>query len=186
MITKGKMLPIKVIVQAQIIDQPLSGVYHERIFDNQSPWNSQSWTWVKFTEKEGLDWVGHFRGSPKATAVSSLLDETIVLTSNYVFRLDNNNGDLKELEESPPYNDLTVAPSGHFIFADYYRIEVMNSSLTDKRIINAPIEMDMIKFNRWENNKLLFSCDEFANWSRHLLMELNTINWEIKIRSSNK
>lgn len=40
-----------VITNAEIIDQPFSGQYKERIYDVTSPWNSQDWTWVKFEDE---------------------------------------------------------------------------------------------------------------------------------------
>ena len=171
------------ITEADIVNRPYSGEYEERIYDYESAWNSQNWTWVKFIDSDSLDWVGQFRGSPRKVAVSEKLNETIVLTSDYVFRLDNGTGDLKELEDQPQYQNLTVSPSGQFIFADYYRIEKMGLSLRDTQEIGSPIEMDMIKFLEWQGDKLDFTCDEFANWDRHLEMELDSSTWEIKIKT---
>ena len=74
------------IVIAEIINQPHSGQYKERIYDVQSPWNSQSWSWVRFTDESGNEFVGQFRGSPRSVKVSRLRNEIIVLTSDYVFR----------------------------------------------------------------------------------------------------
>ena len=34
------------IIEAKIINQPESGQYLEKIYDIQSPWNSQEWTWI--------------------------------------------------------------------------------------------------------------------------------------------
>ena len=137
------------ITQADIINQPYSGEYLERIYDNQSEWNSQSWTWVKFINQDGNEWVGQFRGSPRGVAISEKLNETIVLTSDYVFRLDSLTFKLLELEDQPQYQSLTVSPSGDFILADYYQIIKMNSSLADSVTIESPIQMDMIKFKKW-------------------------------------
>ena len=33
------------IIEGQIINRPYSGEYEERIYDNNSPWNSQGWTY---------------------------------------------------------------------------------------------------------------------------------------------
>jgi hypothetical protein len=113
---------------ADIIPQPNSGQFEERIYDHESPWNSQSWTWIKFTNDDGRVWVGHFRGQPRSVAVSNELRETIVLTSDYVFRLDSDSADIIEFEDQPQYHNLTVAPDGSFILADYYNIERLNTS----------------------------------------------------------
>lgn len=39
------------IINAEIISRPDSGEYSERIFDVESAWNSQSWTFVRFTDE---------------------------------------------------------------------------------------------------------------------------------------
>lgn len=40
------------IIEGQIINRPYSGEYEERIYDNNSPWNSQNWTSIKFTNED--------------------------------------------------------------------------------------------------------------------------------------
>jgi hypothetical protein len=170
------------IIQGDIINQPYSGQFEERIYDNYSPWNSQSWTWIKFINDDYTEWVGQFRGHPRQVATSKILGHTIVLTSDYVFRLDNETATVIELEDQPHYHSLTVAPDGSFIFADYYNIERLRDELRTMEIIKSPVEMDMIKFTGWTNEKLLFTCDEFTNWDRHLEMELDSKDWTIKIR----
>lgn len=37
------------VIDAQIVNQPLSGEYEDRIYDISSHWNSQKWNWIKFT-----------------------------------------------------------------------------------------------------------------------------------------
>jgi hypothetical protein len=170
------------IVKGEIINQPYSGQFDERIYDNASPWNSQGWTWIKFVNDDFTEWVGQFRGHPREVSASEKLRQTIVLTSDYVFRLDNQTGDVLEIEHQPQYHSLTTAPDGTFIFADYYNIERLRDGLKNMEVIKGPIEMDMIKFSGWTEDKLLFTCDEFTNWDRHLEMELDSKDWTIKIR----
>lgn len=170
------------IIQGDIINQPYSGQFEERIYDNISPWNSQGWTWIKFLNDDYTEWVGQFRGHPRQVATSKSLGQTIVLTSDYVFRLDNQTATVLELEDQPQYQSLTTAPDGTFIFAGYYNIERLKDELKSMEEIKSPIQMDMIKFVGWIDEKLLFTCDEFTNWDRHLEMELNSKHWTIKIR----
>jgi len=169
------------IIQGNIINQPYSGQFDERIYDNVSAWNSQGWTWIKFIDEDYTEWVGQFRGHPGGIAISKVLEQTIVLTSDYVFRLDSRTGDVIELEDQPQYHSLTTAPDGTFIFSDNYNIERLKNDLKTKEIIKGPIEMDMIKFFGWTDDKLRFTCDEFTNWDRHLEMELDSKDWTIKI-----
>jgi hypothetical protein len=104
------------------------------------------------------------------------------LTSDYLYRIDRINGNVIELEDQPQYHNLTVAPSGEIIIADYYNIQKINNSLKNKGAINSPIGMDMIKFKSWNEGILSFECDEFLNWERHLEMELDTHTWSIRIK----
>lgn len=76
-------------MKAEIINQPYSGEYKERIYDLESSWNSQFWTWIKFADDYGKETVGQFRGRPVAVKVSKKLNEMIVLTSDYVYRLES-------------------------------------------------------------------------------------------------
>jgi hypothetical protein len=161
------------IMKAEVINQPESGEYKERIYDISSPWNSQSWTWIKFTEEDLSEWCGNFRGSPRNVAVSKKYKAVLVLTSDFLFKLDCPSGELTEYESQTQYQSLTVTPSGDFIIADYYGIEVIKSTLEDKIQLRSPIQMDLIKFYGWSKNKLSITCDEFLNWENHVCLELD-------------
>lgn len=169
------------IIKGEIINQTYSGIYEERIYDNQSAWNSQNWTTIKFTNDDYYEWCGIFRGFPIEVKISEKLKIILVLTSDYLYQLNIENGDLLEIEERPAYNIMTVAPSGEFILGYYYYIAKIEKTIGEKTKLESPIEMDMIKFKNWNGNKLIFTCDEFTNWSRHLEMELDCENWKINI-----
>ena len=170
------------ITKAEIMTQPYSGEYKEKIYDIPSSWNSSNWTWVKFVEEDFNEWCGEFRGSPRAVALSKRHKKILVLTSDYLYQIDCCSGELIEYESQPQYQCLTVTPSGDFVIADYHDIEKMGITLSDKRLIKSPIQMDTIKFNGWSNNKLLITCDEFLNWSNHLELELDGDTFEITIK----
>ena len=166
-----------------IINRPHSGEFEERIYDIQSPWNSQSWSYIKFVTDDFSEWCGVFRGSPRIAELSKYKGEILVLTSDYLWRLDSKNGEVKEFEDQPQYHNLTVAPNGDFILADYYNISRIDGAIKDSKDLQSPIQMDMIKFKNWENEKLIIECDEFMNWDRHLTLELNSSNWTIEIKT---
>ncbi|GHN01812.1 hypothetical protein WSM22_33010 [Cytophagales bacterium WSM2-2] len=170
------------IVKGTIIDQPYSGEFSERIYDNVSPWNSQSWAWIKFLNDDDTEWIGQFRGYPRDVAVSKKLGQTIVLTADYIFRLNSETVDVIEIESHSQYRCLTTAPDGTFIFADYYNIARLTDDFKTMKLLEAPIQMDRIDFLEWTGNNLTFTCDEFTNWDRHLEMELDSKDWTIKIR----
>lgn len=172
------------IIKAEIINQPYSGEYSERIYDNESAWNSQSWTFIKFINDDFSEWCGQFRGFPREVVISTIRDIILVLTSDYLFQLDRQTGNLTDLEDQPQYRNLTVAPNGDFILADYYNFEKVTTSIKQKKSIESPIQIDLIKFKNWEKSKLEFTCDEFLNWDRHLTMTYNSETNKIEIKNS--
>jgi hypothetical protein len=172
------------IIEAEIISQPYSGEYTERIYDNESAWNSQSWTFIKFTNDDYSEWCGQFRGFPRQVGVSKFRDIVLVLTSDYLFQLDRKTGDLKELEDQPQYQNLTTTPNGDFILADYNSLEKVTTSIKQRELIESPIQMDIIEFKKWDNEKLEFTCDEFLNWDRHLTMTYNSETNKIEIKNA--
>jgi hypothetical protein len=171
------------IIEAEIISQPYSGEYTERIYDNESAWNSQSWTFIKFTNDDYSEWCGQFRGFPKKVAISTIQDIILVLTSDYLFQLDRETGNLTDWEDQPQYQNLTVAPNGGFILADYYNFEKVSTSIKEKEPIESPIQMDIIEFKNWDKTKLEFTCDEFLNWDRHLTMTYDSDTNKIEIKN---
>ena len=172
----------QMIINAKIIGQPYSGEYLERVYDNASEWNSQNWTFIKFTNDDYTDWCGQFRGFPVNVAISTVYNIVIVLTSDYFFQIDIKSGDLLEIEAQIQYQNLTSAPNGSFIISDFNNFSKITSNIKLKEKIESPIEMDIIEFKNWDSNKLEFTCDEFLNWDRHLTMlyDCNTNKIEIK------
>ena len=59
------------IIEAEIISQPYSGEYTEIIYDNESAWNSQSWTFIKFTNDN------------RNQIINNLLEKIIIIKSNF-------------------------------------------------------------------------------------------------------
>jgi hypothetical protein len=169
------------IIKAEIINQTYSGDYEEKIYDIESAWNSQNWATIKFTNDDFYEWCGIFRGFPKDVKISEKLKLILVLTSDYLYELDIENGKLREFENQPAYNIMTVSPKGEFILGYYYHIDKIEKTIKEKTKLESPIEMDMIEFKNWNGNKLNFICDEFINWSRKLEMELDCENWKIEI-----
>lgn len=172
------------IIEAEIISQPYSGEYTERIYDNESAWNSQSWTFIKFTNDDYSEWCGQFRGFPRQVAISTFKNIILVLTSDYLYQLDRETGTLTDLEDQPQYQNLTTTPNGDFILADYYNFKKVSTNIKQKTSIESPIQMDMIEFKKWDNSKLEFTCDEFMNWDRHLIMTYDSETNKIEIKNA--
>lgn len=169
------------MLKAEIISQPYSGEYSEKVYDNKSPWNSRNWTFIKFINDDYFEWCGHFRGFPQKVAISKLRNLVLVLTSDYLYQLDSLTGNLINIEDQPQYTNLTVSPNGDFILADDYHLAKVTSSIKTKELIKSPISMDTIEFKNWNNSKLEFTCDEFLNWDRHLTMTFDSETNQIEI-----
>lgn len=171
------------IIKVEVISQPYSGEYKERIYNMESPWNSQSWTFIKFTEDDYTEWCGQFRGAPKNAHVSLKNKIVLILTSDYLFQLDFNTADIIYFEDQPQYKSLSLTPSDDFLIANYTNIEKITSSIKNKRLIESPIEMDFIEFKNWSNNTLEFTCDKFIQWDKHYLMEYHDQTETINIKN---
>lgn len=166
------------IIEAKIISRPYAGEYTEKIYDIESPWNSQYWTFVKFTNDDFTEWCGQFRGSQKNVAISEKLNTVLILTSSYLFEIDLNTSLVKNAEDQPRYTDVTVSPNGDYILVDYYHIFKVSSSISQILNIQTPIDLDMIKIKGWENDRMIFSCDEFLNSNNtelEMYLDLNTL-----------
>ena len=170
------------IEEAKIIDQSYSGEFEERIYDNESVWNSSNWSWIKFVNDDYTEWCGQFRGLLRQVALSKKHNTVLVLTSDYLFQLDRLSGNIMEIESTPQYHNLTVSPNGEYLIADYYRIEKISKSISLKVEIKSPVQMDDIKFGGWSEDILKITCDEFMNWDRHLIMEYNCNTDKIEVK----
>ena len=169
------------ITNAEIISQPYSGEYLEKIYDVESAWNSQSWTFIKFTNDNSEQWCGQFRGEKRNVAISEISNRVLILTSDYLFSIDLTTGNLIEFDDRPGYINLTAIDDGNFLVSNYYNLTKIFDNLNNTKHIESPIQMDLIKFENWDGVFFNFSCDEFLNWDRHLKMRYNSITDEVTI-----
>jgi len=169
-------------VKAEIINQPYSGEYKERIYDVKSPWNGREWTWIMFTDEYDVKTIGQFRGSPRTVKISKKKGEIVVLTTYHTYHLDIEL-DIIETADHQEFKGLEVSPSGTFIFHNSYEIEKMENSLLELTLLESPFKMDLIKFKEWNNDRLVFECNDFADWTR-TVMELDTTDWKIRTQKN--
>ncbi len=161
------------ITNAEFINQPYAGIYEEKVFDTESNDNSQEWSWVRFTNDDGQEWCGQFRGFPIQTAVSETYCTILILTSDHFFQLNANDGQLITSIENNEFRNLTVSPSGAFIISDSNTIFRIENNIQLIIPLKSPFRMDLIEFKNWDVGNLLFECEEFGNWSLTLRMKLN-------------
>ncbi len=153
------------IIEAKIITQPYSGEYSERIYDNESAWNSQNWTFIRFTNDDDSEWCGQFRGFPGHVGVSTTRNIVLVLTSDCLYQLDRQTGNLTELEAQPQYHSLTTTPGMVTLFSQTVTLTLwkIHTRAFIKKAIAKAHSNGQIEFKKWENAKLEFTCEEFLN-----------------------
>lgn len=175
------------ITKAEIIEQPYSGQFKERVYDISNKSNSQDWTWIKFEDENTNEWCGQFRGAQRAVALSKKHNQILVATSDYLFQIDCVSSEVTEYESIDEtqkiYQDLTVTPTGDFIIADYYNIEKTGATIKDRQLLVSPIKMDMIKFNDWSENILSISCEDLGIVDSKVELELDANSFKINILS---
>lgn len=175
------------ITKAKIIEQPYSGQYEEKVYDVPHQGSSLHWTWIKFEDDNYHEWCGQFRGAQRAVALSSKYNLILLATSDYLFQIDCIRNKVTAFESSDDtqkqYQDLTVTPFGDFILADYFHIEKISDSIHKRELINSPMAMDMITFNRWTENKLLISCQELGVVDSKIELEFDATSDELTIVS---
>lgn len=173
------------IIESKLIEQPYSGKYQEAIFDVESNWNSADWTYVEFIENDFSEWCGVFRGSPIGISFSKKTNKILILTSDCLYEMNSLTSKLIDYESNSEYKNLTVDEiSGDFIISDDYKIEIIQLSLSNKVIIENPIEMDLIEFTSWSLNKLKIVCKELTNLDNQFYLELDINLRKINILSS--
>ncbi len=156
------------ILSAEHIEQPYSGEYNEKIYDIISPCNSANWTWIKFTDANSV-WCGEFRGEYRGVALSERLGIVVVLTSDYMYILDINMGEIIEYDSQPEYVDITTSPYGDIFITDGYSIEMLINNKSGKLetfvIPYIPVNPDNLSFEEWNDNILKISCYDFPTWN---------------------
>ena len=143
------------IIKAEIISQPYSGIFKEKVYDIENSSNSQDWTFIKFTENDYSEWCGQFRGFPKSVQISKKHHIILVLTSDYLFQIDSQTAELKFFENKHQYQSLIVTPSDNFLIADYMNIEKISDSIRNKDIRQTnKASLDFFKNNGFDIYKI--------------------------------
>jgi len=168
---------------ADFIYQPVSGQYDEKIFDLTNTWKSSGWCWVKFTNDNGDEWVGVFRGTPIKVAVADAIMQVAVLTDDALYIIDSNERDLLFVEEQTDYRDLASSPSSNqFILASYYYIGTFDRYFNFE-VIETDLNIQLIKFKDYIKNNLKLELMLLNNQYEHLFADaiFDTENHKIEI-----
>ena len=166
------------ILAATPIRQPLSGEYTERIYDIDSVWKTDEWSWLLF-ESESDSWCGEFRGAFRGVAVSEKLRLVVVLTEDCMYLLDIETAAVIDSLLQPQYVDITVTPDGNILVADWYGIELFRGrSVAAIECITVPVHPDYLRFREYDGNRLRITCYECGIWDEELELYLDCDSFE--------
>ncbi len=161
------------IISIEPISQPCSGEYEEKIYDIESCWNSQEWTWIKFVEDTSI-WCGEFRGKYIGATFSARKGIIIVVTSDCIFIIDIATKEIIDSDRNLENCDVTCTPLGDILLSGGYSLEILRSrTISSVETIVLPINADSLRFIEYKDNILEMNCYEFGNWSNNVTLFLD-------------
>ncbi|WP_340915792.1 hypothetical protein [Polaribacter butkevichii] len=166
-------------MKAEFIYQPTSGEYEEKTFDLNTVWKSQIWSWTKFTTKDGIEWIGAFRGEPKKTVIAEKINQVAVLTSDGLYILDIDKRETLFFDQQTEFRELAELPTkDKFIIADYDQIGIIDKDFKTK-YLNLDFGIDNIVFRNYIGTKLRINFEKLPDYD---IIDgvLNTENWKIE------
>ncbi len=171
------------ILYIENIETPRSGEYEEFVYDIQTPWRSQQWTWLKFINDDYYEWCCEFRGDYRGHGISNKDEIIYVLTSNYLYLLKLDDGSMIKYIDRPDFRNLTVAPDGTCIVANDYHLSIVDSNGIELETIETPIPLDTVSFIEWQENNLIMHAMEFLNWDNSVSLKLDGNTLEVEVIS---
>lgn len=159
------------IIDIEITELPVSGMYPEKIYD--APSSTQEWTWVRFETDLYETFYGQFRGKPVNVAISPNNSYCYVLTESFLYEIDRENVaefSFRDYEDAGrSIRNITFTPKGALLLSDYYTIFTVDAplcrlsrNLTEALIeIENPFHLDYIEFKNWDNNHLQIRAQVF-------------------------
>jgi len=171
------------ILSVDNIDIPASGKYDEVICDVQNPWKSQKWTWLKFMNDDYYEWCCEFRGDYGGHGISEKDNIIYVLTSDFLYLLNIDDGSIVSYIARPEFRKLVVSPSGDCIVANDYHLSLIDSHGIEMKTIETPMPLDSISFTEWQEHYLIVDALEFLNWDNFVSLKFDSRSLEIEIIS---
>ena len=144
---------------------PISGEYEEILFDLPGPWREQIWHYVKFTTKDGLEWVGGFREKDNHNfKVMELENKGIVcvVSGGHGYLVDiEKKQKIKDLE-TDTIIDLTTDPKTEsFYISRWWDLKLVDKEFNEIDI-QVPIDCDGIFFKEKDGRELNLEIEEIG------------------------
>ncbi|CAM4055308.1 hypothetical protein FLAN108750_07790 [Flavobacterium antarcticum] len=167
-------------MNAEFINQPISGAYEEKTFDLNALSKSPIWSWAKFITNNGKEWVGAFPGEPKKIAVAEKINQVAVLTSDGLYILDIEKREVLFYDEQTDLQIIAETPTKEkFVVADYCQIGTMDKNF-NITFFELEYDIENVEFGAYDGNKLEVS---FAIMPNYYIVNgfLDTTNWRIEL-----
>ncbi|MEY2963423.1 MAG: hypothetical protein RL754_684 [Bacteroidota bacterium] len=144
---------------------PISGEYEEILFDLPGPWREEVWHYVKFTTKDGLEWVGGFREKDSHNFLVAELESkgvVCVVSGGHGFLVDVE-GKLKIKDlETDTIIDLTADPETEsFYISRWWDLKMVDKEFKEIDI-RIPIDCDGIYFKEKKGRELNLEIEEIG------------------------
>lgn len=141
----------------------ISGEYEEILFDLPGPWREQIWNYVKFTTKDGLEWVGEFRGKDNHSFLVAELENKEIACV-----VSGGHGYIVNIEQKKKIKDLTTEriidltadeKTESFYISRYWDLKLVDKDFNEIDI-PVPIDCDGIFFKEIANRQVILEIEE--------------------------
>ena len=168
-------------MKAEFIYQPISGQYEEKIFDLNTERKSHNWSWIKFTKKDGTEWIGVFRGEKEKIAIAEKINQTGILTSDGLYILDIEKKETLFFNCKTEFGELAESPTkDKFIVTEFGKIGIIDKNFKIE-YLNLEFGIDNVVFGKYEKKRLKINFEKLPNYE---IIDgfLNTENWKIEMK----
>lgn len=144
---------------------PDSGEYEEILFDIPGPWREQVWHYVKFTTKDGIEWVGGFREKDHHNFIVAELEErgiACVVSGGHGYLVDiERKQKIKDLETDTIIDLITDPKSESFYISRWWDLKIVDKEFNEIGI-KVPIDCDGIYFKEKKGRELNLEIEEIG------------------------
>ena len=144
---------------------PISGEYEEILFDLPGPWREPIWHYVKFTTKDGLEWVGGFREKDCHNFLVAELENkgiVCVVSGGHGYLVDiEKKQKIKDLETESIIDMATDTKTESFYISRWWDLKLVDKEFNEIDI-HVPIDCDGIFFKTKNGRELNLEIEEIG------------------------
>jgi hypothetical protein len=151
-------------VQADLVYQPTSGKYREKIFDiPKQDFTIRAWSWVLFTKSDGTEWVGSFhggQGNKRFTAVFNDLPIVFIVSDGQGYIVNAETEELLQCTEEDTIREaISTSDTPLVIYANIWKIFTVDKSRVVKEL-EVPFKFYFVWFKKVSGNILEMKYEE--------------------------